>query len=127
MFMIVLTNCSISPIISWVAGDNLTSSVLLYFLKAMQVCVEIHTNPSQPLLEATCQAMLLNIQVCYVGAPSSPLDTECFWGPHDMASFFLAKKNLPQYRESHKRKIAVKFVRTYLCISALKVIGIGSA
>lgn len=47
MFMIVLTNCSISPRIPWVAGNNLTTSVLLYFLIAMQVCVEFHTN-TQP-------------------------------------------------------------------------------
>lgn len=127
MFMIVLTNCSISPRIPWVAGNNLTSSVLLYFLKAMQVCVEIHKNTSQPLLEATCQPMLLNLQVCHVGAPFSPLDTECFWGALDMASFLLAKKNMPQYHESHKWKIGVKFVRMYLHISVLKVIGIGSA
>lgn len=102
MFMIVLTNCSISPRIPWVAGNNLTSSVLLYFLKAMQACVEIDTNTSQPVLQATCQPMLLNIQVCHVGAPFSSLDTECFWGPHDMASFLLAKENMPQYHESNK-------------------------
>lgn len=100
--MIVLTKCSISPRIPWVAGNNLTSSVLLFFLKAIQVCVEIHTNTSQPLLEATCQPMLLNLQVCHVGAPFSPLDTECFWGAHDNASFLLAEKNMPQYHESHK-------------------------
>lgn len=70
--------------------------------------------------------MLLNIQVCHVGAPFSPLDTECFWGAHYMASFLLAKKNMPQYYESHKWKIEVKFVRMYLHISVLKVIGIGS-
>lgn len=34
MFMIVLTNCSISPRIPWVAGNNLTSSVLLYFFES---------------------------------------------------------------------------------------------
>lgn len=39
---------------SLVAGNNLTSAVLLYFLKAMQVSVAIHTNTSQPVLEATC-------------------------------------------------------------------------
>lgn len=43
-----------------------------------------------------------------------------------MASFLLAKKNMPQYHESHKWKIGVKFVRMYLHISVLKVIGIGS-
>lgn len=44
-----------------------------------------------------------------------------------MASFLLAKKNMPQYHESHKWKFAVHFVRMFLCISALKVIGMGSA
>lgn len=34
MFMIVLTSCSISPRIPWVAGNNLTSSVLLYFFES---------------------------------------------------------------------------------------------
>lgn len=71
--------------------------------------------------------MLLNIQVSHVGALFSPLDTECFWEAHDMASFLLAKKNMPQYHGSHKWKIAVQFVRMYLHISVLKVIGIDSA
>lgn len=60
------------------------------------------------------------------GSPFSPMDTECFWGPHDMASFLLAKKNTPQYHESHKWKIAVKLIRMYFCISVLRVNGIGS-
>lgn len=34
MFMIVLTSCSISPRIPWVAGNNLTSSMLLYFFES---------------------------------------------------------------------------------------------
>lgn len=97
------------------------------FFESNAICVGIHTNTSQPLLEATCQPMLLNLQVCHVGVPFSPLDTECFWGAHDMASFLLAKKNMPQYHESHKWKIGVKFVRMYLHICVLKVIGIGSA
>lgn len=105
-----------------------TSPVLCYFFFWKQ-CKSVwrFIQTSQPLLEATCQPMLLNLQVCHVGAPFSPLDTECFWGVHDMASFLLAKKNMPQYHESHKWKIGVKFVRMYLCISVLKAIGIGSA
>lgn len=55
--------------------------------------------------------------------PSRPWTQSAFGGAHDMASFLLAKKNMPQYYESHKWKIAVKFVS----ISVLKVIGIASA
>lgn len=47
--------------------------------------------------------------------PSRPWTQSAFGGAHDMASFLLAKKNMPQYYESHKWKIAVKFVGTYFC------------
>lgn len=86
MFLIVLINCSISPRIAWAAGINLTSAVLLYFLEAIQVSVEIHTNANQPTSVRSIArrvpnpGCLLNIQVGHVEAPFSTLDTTCFWG-----------------------------------------------